>query len=331
MFGTVMLQNLLNYLILEQYRVKIKKDIRNGGKKMFIDMRGKARIKMCLHLHSAFSDGELTPNEIAALYAAEGYDAIAVTDSWIYGEEGELSGLLVLSGIEYDLGGGDRENGIYHIVGIGMTSDPEVPYDWKNMKKTAPSKAEQILDKIRLYNGFSFVAHPAWCDTSARKLLEIGSFDGVEIYSASGVYEGEDKSYSGQVVQELAKYGILPAIVAADDSKDYSDELFCGAVMVEATEMDSASIVRALKAGRFYSTEGPEVHIEASSAGKVKVYCSPCSVIRFFTANHEQGKAIEGEGLVEAEYTLEDGERFVRAEVTDGLGNRAWTNYLLTE
>ena len=64
---------------------------------MYIDMLGNARIKLCLHLHSAFSDGELTPPEIAAAYAAEGYDAIAVTDSWIYGEECEMEGLLVLS------------------------------------------------------------------------------------------------------------------------------------------------------------------------------------------------------------------------------------------
>ncbi|MBE6535278.1 MAG: hypothetical protein E7677_01465 [Ruminococcaceae bacterium] len=296
---------------------------------MFVDMLGKTRIKLSLHLHSAFSDGELTPPEIAELYAAEGYDAIAVTDRWIFGEECELSGLLVLSGAEYDVGGGDRDNGIYHVVGIGMTSDPEIPYDWKNMKKTAASKAEQIIEKIRLYNGFSFVAHPAWCDNTARKLLDVGCFDGLEIFSAASAFGGEDKSYSGDIVTELAKFGTLPVLIASDDAKDYADEQFCAAVMVEASEMDSASIVRALRAGRFYSTEGPEVHISVSVGGKVKVTCSPCTNIELFTNDADkQGKCFSGEGLVEAEYSLKQGERYVRAEVTDSLGNRAWTNYL---
>ena len=99
--------------------------------------------------------------------------------------------------------------------------------------------------------------------------------------------------------------------------------------MVEATEMDSQSIVRALKAGRFYATEGPEVHISATVGGKVKVMCSPCSKIQLFTCTDDSdGKVFEGEGLIEAEYSVREGDRFVRAEVTDELGNRAWTNYI---
>ena len=298
---------------------------------MFIDMLGNARIKLCLHLRSAFSDGELTPPEIAALYAAEGYDAIAITDRWLYGEECELAGLLVLSGAEYDVGM-DRENGIYHVVGIGMTSDPAIPYDWKNMKKTAAQKAEQIAEKIRLYNGFSFIAHPAWCDNTAKKLLDVGKFDGIEIYSASAELGGENRSYAGDVVAELEKYGVTTTIVAADDAQEYADELFRGAVMVEATEMDGQSIVRALRAGRFYSTEGPEVHISRSVAGRVKVQCSPCAKIEFFTSSADkEGKVFMGDGLVEAEYSLCEGERFARAEVTDELGNRAWTNYIFVD
>lgn len=299
---------------------------------MFVDMLGNARIKLGMHLHSAFSDGELMPSEIAGLYAAEGYDAIAITDSWVYGDECELGGLLVLSGVEYDVGGGDRENGIYRIVGVGMTSDPQIPYDWKNMKKTAAQKVEQIIDKIRLHNGFSFIACPAWCDNTARRLLEVGNFDGVEILCASATLGAEDRSYAGGVVDDLAKFGCLPTIVAADGAQDYAEEMFCGAVMVEAAEMDGQSIVRALKAGKFYSTEGPEVHISLSVGGIVKVICSPCVKIELFTHSEDKGgKVFDGEGLIEAEYTLKDGERFIRAEVTDELGNRAWTNYVTVD
>ena len=298
---------------------------------MFIDMLGNARVKLCMHLHSTFSDGELTPPEIAEKYAAEGYDAIAVTDQWIFGEECELSGLLVLSGIEYDVGC-DRELGMYHVVGIGMTSDPDIPYDWKNMKKTAASKVEQIIDKIRLYNGFSFIAHPVRNSNTARGLLDVGSFDGVEIFSAMSAFDAKDTSYAGELVEELAKFGTLPVLVAADDAQDYADELFGAAVMVEADEMDSASIVRALKMGRFYATEAPEVHISYTAGGKIRVLCSPCSKIEFFTNSEDnEGKVFHGDGLIEAEYTPKTGERYVRAVVTDELGCRAWTNYLFID
>ena len=294
-------------------------------------MLGNARIKLCMHLHSAFSDGELTPPEIAAAYAEEGYDAIAVTDSWIYGEECEMSGLLVLSGVEYDVGC-DRELGMYHVVGVGMTSDPNIPYDWKNMKKTAASKAAQIIEKIRLYNGFSFIAHPVRTSNTARGLLDVGAFDGVEIFSAISAFDAKDTSYSGELVEQLATYGTLPHIVASDDAQDYADERFSAYVMVEASEMNSESIVRALKAGRFYATEDPEVHISCSLGGKVKVLCSPCSKIEIFTnSEQKEGKVFFGEGLIEAEYTLKEGERYARAEVTDEYGCRAWTNYIVVD
>ena len=38
------------------------------------------------------------------------------------------------------------------------------------------------------------------------------------------------------------------------------------------------------------------------------------------------GRIIDGENLIEASYVIKEGERFVRAEVTDKNGLRAWTN-----
>ena len=38
------------------------------------------------------------------------------------------------------------------------------------------------------------------------------------------------------------------------------------------------------------------------------------------------GKIVNGENLIEADYVIKDGEKFVRAEVTDENGLRAWSN-----
>ena len=294
---------------------------------MFVDMHGNARIKLCMHLHSTRSTGTLTPSELEEAYAAEGYDAIAITDSWVYGDEREAEGLLVLSGIQCDVGveGGDG----YRIVGVGMTSDPQIPEDWKNMKRTAAAKTAQIADKIRLYNGFSFVVPSAEATDGARRLLSAGTFDGIEIFTPDlaakhgyGFFEG--------VVNELAKFGSFPSLVASDDAENGEMELFGGAVMVLADEMTGASIVRALKAGRFYATEGPEVHLSVSAGGRVSVDCSPCSKIELFTGSADtEGKLFEGEGLIGAQYSVKESDRYVRAQVTDATGARAWTNYVI--
>ena len=89
---------------------------------MFTDITGKARLKLGLHTHTTLSDGHKTPAEVAAIYKAAGYDAIALTDHWVYGEGGELEGLCILSGCEYNVSGVDEWMGVletYHIVGIG--------------------------------------------------------------------------------------------------------------------------------------------------------------------------------------------------------------------
>ena len=100
---------------------------------MFTDLTGKSRLKIGLHTHTTLSDGHKTPEEAAAIYKAAGYDAIAITDHWVYGEGGEIGGLTILSGCEYNVGGVDEWTGVhetYHIVGVGMTRDPEIPEEY---------------------------------------------------------------------------------------------------------------------------------------------------------------------------------------------------------
>ena len=63
---------------------------------MFTDLTGKKRLKLGLHTHTTLSDGSKTPAEVAAIYKAAGYDAIALTDHWVYGEGGEIGGLTIL-------------------------------------------------------------------------------------------------------------------------------------------------------------------------------------------------------------------------------------------
>ncbi len=296
---------------------------------MIVDMLGKTRIKVGLHIHTNISDGRKTSEEAARMYREEGYDAIAFTDHWTYGEEGEIEGIKVLSGAEYDIGGHDSSHGTYHIIGIGMTSDPEIPLDWKNVKKTSLQKSIETMKQIKLRNGFCMIAHPAWSLNTPEQLLSLGDFDGIEIYNAVSEWGESDRAYSGSQVDCLANLGKIVPLTATDDTHYYEDDFARAFVMVEAVDIDSQSIVRALKAGRFYASQGPEIHLIKTAPDKVKLLCSPCVKVSLFSNIVWAPKhKYLGEDIVEIEYTRAPHEKFIRAEITDVDGNMAWSNII---
>lgn len=296
---------------------------------MFVDLLGKTRAKLGLHVHTDLSDGLVSPEEAVRFYIEQGYDAVALTDHWKFGEEGEIEGLKIISGCEYDVGKSDSANGVYHIVGIGMTSDPKIPEDWRNMVKTSAAKAAEIIKTIKLYNGLAIVAHPAWSLNTPEQLLPLGDFDGLEIYNSVSEHGMSDRAYSDVIADQLASSGRLTNLLATDDAHYYDGDQCRAAIMVETTDMDTQGLIRAIRAGRFYATQGPEVHIEKIAPDKVKVICSPCSKI-VFQSNcvWSEGRVVRGERVIEAEYVKYGSDRFVRAEVTDADGKKAWTNYV---
>ena len=93
---------------------------------MVTNQFGETYYRLGLHLHTTLSDGKKTPEEVAMEYKAGGYDAVAFTDHWKYGAGGELCGLRILPGAEYNLGGRDTDGCVMHIVGVGMTYDPQL-------------------------------------------------------------------------------------------------------------------------------------------------------------------------------------------------------------
>ena len=296
---------------------------------MIVDMLGKTRIKVGLHVHTNRSDGRMSPEAAAKMYREEGFDAVAFTDHWQYGPEDEIEGLKILSGAEYDIGGHDSSYGVYHIIGIGMTSDPEIPIDWKNVKKTTAQKSIETIKKIKLHNGFAMIGHPAWSINTPEQILALGDIDGIEIYNAVSEWGESDRAYSGSQVDGLANLGKILPITATDDTHYYEYDFARAFVMVEAVDIDQQSIIRALRAGRFYASQGPEIHLIKTAPDKVKLLCSPCVQVSLFSnlvwaAKHKY----LGDGIVEIEYTRQPYERFIRAEITDADGNKAWSNII---
>lgn len=91
--------------------------------------------------------------------------------------------------------------------------------------------------------------------------------------------------------------------------------------------LEPESILAALKAGRYYSSQGPEIHAVEVRDGSVVVRCSPARGMFLGGRGYARARAL-GEGITECEPPTD---RFVRSShlrvtVVDAAGKRAWTN-----
>ena len=272
-----------------------------------------------LHMHTRRSDGRLAYEQAVALYERAGYDFVAVTDHWVVSAGGETAGgMLLLPGCEYNVGDDVRE-GIYHIVGVGMSREPSLS------RRQAGLSAQGIIDGIREAGGLAILAHPAWSLNSADRVLALRGLSGVEIYNATSGFPRNVRPYSGMFVDQLAMQGMLLPCVAADDAHQYDSDALSGYIMVHARERSAGAILQAIADGDFYATQRPRVRLSIQDGAAV-AECSPASSVAFYSDSVWNPHRVSlGEGLTRAVCPLQPHETFVRAEVTDSEGRTAYS------
>lgn len=289
---------------------------------MYTDMFGARRMRLGLHQHTTLSDGKCTPEEAARRYRSAGYDAIAITDHWVYGTEQTISGLPILSGCEYHVGSHDGASGVYHIVCLCAEQEPQI------IQGMTP---QQIIDSIHAAGGLAVLAHPAWSLNTPQRIKELRGIDAIEIYNTVSERGYSRRADSSLILDMLAAEGFCYPMLASDDAHYYdASGNFADAchafIMAECDCADSAEIKSAIREGRFYASTGPEIHFTVNGR-KAYVDCSPASEI-VFLSNYvfAKNRVITGENLTHAEYEILPGETFLRAYITDADGNHAWSN-----
>lgn len=291
---------------------------------MILDMFGQKRYKVGLHIHTTNSDGKVSPEEAARIYKEAGFDAIALTDHWVYHQEDTISGLKILAGCEYNMGASDTAVDVMHIVGVGMKEKPDLD------RKTATRQS--IIDGIRAAGGIAILAHPAWSLNTPAHAKELQGFAAMEIYNSVSDAGQSSRPYSGYFTDLLANEGIAYPQIATDDTHYYdgSDETKAF-IMVNAENDSSEDLLRAVEEGNFYATQGPELHMRREG-DKIVVDSSPCVRISMFSnaawAPHRVGK---GTDLTHWEYPIAACDKWVRVEVKDADGKEAWSNVLFLD
>ena len=205
-----------------------------------------------------------------------------------------------------------------HIVGFGTTKAPELSRD---------SSRQEVIDSINANGGFAILAHPHWSLNSVEEIKELSGFSFVEIYNAVSEVYMSNRADSGCIIDLLANDGVTIPIIATDDAHYYNGQDNCrGFVMVKAKSGELEDILSALKNGDYYSSQGPHLAVYRDG-DKIIAECSPCKTIAFMSNSAwAPDRMVRADWVEKAEYTIKPFEKWLRVEVSDKDGNRAWSN-----
>jgi hypothetical protein len=143
---------------------------------------GLYRYAGAIHVHSRFSDGSGTVEEIAAAAKEAGLDYVFLTDhnplkASAAGGEGYRNGVLLLIGEEINTSGG-------HLLALGAGT---------RHQQKGPQGLPALLDTIAALGGLAVIAHPdgrhPWRDWSAAPIHGIEVFNADTEWRNDGVFE----------------------------------------------------------------------------------------------------------------------------------------------
>lgn len=285
------------------------------------DMSGRW-FKGSLHLHTQNSDGYLSIEQVVRKYADESYDFLSITDHWRFphlnGNRKALP-LLVINGMELD--GYDYLGAYYHVLAIGCNAT--TPHFSRNFLKTMRSAHRQ--------GALLIWAHPYWTGNSIHDGLRY-EFHGLEIYNHTSHCEN-GSGYALSYWDGMLKHNPNFLGFATDDSHFAPGEPYWkgGWIMVNAADCSQFKILESIRKGNFYATQGPEFKTIQYGHNTVVVETSPAAYVRLI-GPRRKGRWVSALGdenpICLAEFERPSDWPYMRIEIEDFSGKRAWTNPL---
>lgn len=277
-----------------------------------------------LHTHSTNSDGLLEPGEVCRRYREAGYDFIALTEHFMDHFDFPLTDTRPYRGdgfttlISAELHQGKIIVGeTWHILAVGLPLDFARP--------EPDESAVAIAERAAATGAFIGIVHPSWYGLTIEDAKTIHCAHGVEIYNHGShveVHRGEDWPFCDQLLNE----GWRLSGFATDDAHTLSHDAFGGWVHVLAEDNDPDALLQSLKAGHYYSSQGPEIHDISIDDGEVHIACSPASLISL-QGRGSRGKYISGNNMAKASFPTDTfKESYFRVTVCNQQGQRAWSN-----
>ena len=292
-------------------------------------------LRCALHAHTTNSDGELAPDLLARHYEWAGFDVLAITDHWVRTVERSTRKLLVIPSVELNATAGGPEHDA-HVLALGVEADPVIPEN-----EFAP--LHEVVDWIAGNGGVPYLAHTYWSGLRTDQWEACDGIVGIEVWNAGCELEigrGDASIHWDEALERGRRVFAL----ATDDSHHPGYDSGLAWTMVRAAERSQPAVLDALRRGSFYGSTGPSIDAVTLDDAAVAVECSPAASVTLVSSRARGARANAGrlgypkdseilardaDGLITAvRLSLPYNVPYVRVEVADAGGRRAWTNPL---
>lgn len=278
-----------------------------------------------LHTHSTRSDAARSPEEVCRTYREAGYDFLCISDHFLAEYDYpivdtsayRMPGFTTIFGAEVHAPK-TRVGEDWHILSVGL------PLDFAPLREgeTGPQLAQRCLDA----GAFVTLAHPTWYGLDIEDAQSIPGAHAIEIYNHTTEVHSSRGDGTG-LTDHLLNLGRRITLVASDDAHFFEHDWFGGYVMVKAESLTPEALLASLKAGHYYSSQGPEIHSISYTETGVEITCSPAKAV--IVLGHGAGsQQAYGNKLTKVSlptnYVRPGG--FGRVVIVDDFGRKAWSN-----
>lgn len=280
-----------------------------------------------LHTHSTRSDGAYAVEEVCRRYQEAGYHFFALTDHFLAKYNYPITDTRAFRTTDFttiigaELHTDRTEMGeLWHILAVGLPDDFAAPPE----DESAPHLAQRALAA----GAYVAVAHPAWYSITERDIETLGPVDAIEVFNGVA-YDHNDHADSWQITDIMLGRGQRYNVCATDDFHGTANrhDFRRGWVWVKSETLEPAALLAALKAGRYYSSTGPEIYdIQIAPGDTLLVHCSPANRV-LLTGKGSRAVAAAGNGGSHFELNLRKFDSpYGRITVRGVDGGRAWSN-----
>jgi histidinol phosphatase-like PHP family hydrolase len=288
-----------------------------------------------LHCHSDRSDGHAAPAAVIGAYREAGYDFVALTDhfeaeyGWQITDTRQFrdAHFTTLLGAELSSAPWEQRD-CYWVTALGLPLDFAPP--------PAGDLPEAII-RARKLRAFVTLLHPglnALSPTGCETLPGFAAIDAVEVYNHNlAGSAGADRANGAYLLDTVLERGRKLLLTAGDDAHfSRPDDRFGGWIEVWCNRLAPEALLAALRAGRFFSTQGPRIESLRLAGNRLHVRTSDAHVIGLTGGGDrwQSGTEVVSDGatpLTEADFDLAPFRgSYARVVVIDGDGRRAWSN-----
>lgn len=317
--------------------------------------KAKIQYKANLHCHTIHSDGKWTPLQVKEEYKKRGYSVVAITDHEHLVNHSALSDneFLFITGYEMyvrNLPFDYLNDAQSHMNLYSKTPDNKMLYYTPSITKYIPKEELENLQYHKLMENRALTVefirqtvedakkcrflvchnHPTWSFENEAFAPAYDNCFAMEMYN-NGCYQMGYSEYNQHYYDYQTNRGLEMGVICADDNHNSTNnpywDAFGGMTYILADSLEYGEIIKALENRNFYASTGPRIFSLSAENGVLKVETSRAERILFVTNNHYRKavRAKENETLTTAEFVVDERIKWVRVEVVDYEGKRAFS------